>query len=118
MKALSIISLTTVLLFAGSSAAFAQDDDSSNSGDTCPPPGMDAPVSEQLAAIQAADAAQVIELDGCTGTASAEILDALTANEAISRVLQQETVSAGEIIGVGVEDGAVTVYVTADEADD
>ena len=114
MKALSIISLTTAVLLAGSSLALAQDGSS-----VCPPAGTDAPVSEQLAAIQAAGTAQVVEIADCTGSPSTEVVDALMANESIARVLQQDTVGAGEIIAVGVQDGAVTVYVGADdEADD
>lgn len=115
MKALAIVSMTTVMLLGGSSWAMAQD---TGETDVCPPPGMDTPVSEQLAAIHAAGTAQVIELEGCTGSASTEVIDALNANEAIARVLQQETVGAGEIIGVGVEGEAVTVYVSADDDDD
>ena len=115
MKALSIISLTTAMLLAGSSWTIAQD---GTSGSVCPPAGTDAPVSEQLAAIQAAGTAQVVGLEDCTGSPAAEVVDALMANESIARVLQQDTVGAGEIIAVGVQDGAVTVYVSADDEDD
>lgn len=113
MRLLSIISMTTVLLVAGSSWSIAQDN--GGTGDVCPPAGVDAPVAEQLAAIQAAGTAQVIEIADCTGTPATEVVDALLANESIARVLQQETVGAGEIIAIGVQDGAVTVYVTADD---
>ena len=115
MKAISIVSLTTALLLAGSSWAIAQD---SASGSVCPPAGTDAPVSEQLAAIEAAGTAQVIAIEDCTGSPAEGVVDALMANEAIARVLQQDTVGAGEIIAVGVEDGAVTVYVGDDDEDD
>lgn len=111
MQALSIISMTTALLLAGSSLAIAQSD---SSGDVCPPAGIDAPVAEQLAAIQAAETAQVISLEDCSFTPATELVDALMANEAIARVLQQDTVGAGEILGVSVEDGAVTIYVGGD----
>ena len=114
MRTLSIISLSTALLLAGSSFTLAQTDPSG--GDICPPAGTDMPVAEQLLAIQAADTAQVVTLDDCSLSPAAELVDALMANEAIVTVLEQETVGAGEILAVGVDDGAITIYVTADDA--
>ena len=110
--------MTAALLLAGSSLALAQSEGSTGGGDICPPLGIDAPVADQLAAIQAADTAVVVSLEDCSFSGNTEVVDALMANEGIAGVLQQETVGAGEILGVSVEDGAVTVYVSGDGDDD
>lgn len=77
---------------------------------------------EQAAAVAAATSAQVLRLTDCasdaSGSLSADVLAAVTANEAIARVLEQETVGAGEILGLSVEDTAVTIYVRDDDDED
>jgi hypothetical protein len=77
----------------------------------------------QAADVSAATNAHVLRLsdceDGVAGSFSPDVLAALTSNEAIDRVLQQETVSAGEIIGLSVEEQTVLIYVRDDDdADD
>ena len=115
MKSISIISLTTALLLSASSFALAQDD-AQDGRDICAPSGIQVTLPDLLTAISTVETAQVIRLDGCTGAPDASIIEALQANPAIVRVLEQETVSAGEIISVGSEDGNVTVYVGGDDA--
>ena len=113
MKIVSLIAFTATVLASSYAPAFAQDSDTT---DICAGLGSDVSTgAEQLAAVQAATTAVVIELEGCTGSLPAEFTDALLANEAISAVLQQESVGAGEIIGIGVEETNVTVYVSGDE---
>lgn len=110
MKTISIISLTTALLLSVPSIAMAQD-----AVDNCAPSGINVGAPELLAAISTVETAQVIRLDGCSGAPDGAIIEALQANPAIVRVLEQETVAAGEIIMVGSEDGNVTVYVSGEE---
>ena len=71
-------------------------------------------------AVAAATSAQVLRLTDCeTGaTPPADVLAALTANTAITRVLEQETVGAGEILAVSVNAQSVTIYVRDDESTD
>lgn len=76
----------------------------------------------QADAIAAATSAQVLRLtdceDGSGGSLSAEALAALTGNAAISRVLEQETVGAGEILAVSVDATSATIYVRDENEDD
>jgi len=71
------------------------------------------------AAVAGATSAQVLRLSNCedgTGnTPSADVLAALTANAAITTVLDQETVGTGEILAVTVDETAVTIYVRDDD---
>lgn len=115
MKSLSIAAMTAVLLMSGTTLTFAQSD---GTNDICSSVTSDvATGAEQIAAIQAATTATVIELDGCTGAPDPAFIEAMQANEAIARVLQQDNVGAGEIIAFGIEETTVTVYVGADETD-
>ena len=112
MKIVAIAALTAALFTGTAGFAMAQDTD------ICTQITQDvSTAAEQLAAVQAATEATVIELEGCQGSLPADLSEALTANEAIARVLQQETVGAGEIIGLGIEDGAITVYVSGDDSE-
>ena len=69
----------------------------------------------QADAIAAATSAQVLRLtdceDGSGRSLSADALAALTGNAAITRVLEQETVGAGEILAVSVDATSATIYV-------
>ena len=114
MKSISIITLTTALLLSVPSLAIAQDT-TADTQDSCITAGSDVALPDLLAAIGSVETAQVIRLNGCSGSPDSSVIDALMANPSIVRVLEQETVGAGEIIAVGSEDGNVTVYVTDDE---
>ena len=73
----------------------------------------------QASDIAAATNAQVIRLtdcaDGSGSSLSADVLAAISTNEAIGTVLQQETVAAGEIAGLSVDGQTVLIYVREDD---
>lgn len=76
--------------------------------------------ADALALVTSAQVSRLSDCeDGTVGALSAEAQAAVTANEAITRVLEQETVGAGEILGISVEGTTALIYVRddADETD-
>lgn len=111
MKVITTIALTAALFAGIATLANAQDD-------ICSQITQDVDTgAEQLAAVKAATSATVVELEGCTGNLDPVFAEALNANEAAAQVLQQETVGAGEIIGLGIQGTTLTIYVSANDED-
>lgn len=101
-----------------SEAEAAAGANSSNS-EVCSSVDLDAMSSATASDVAAATNAQVLSLtdceDGVVGSLSPDVLAALTANTVIAGVLEQETVAAGEILGLSVEAQTVIVYVRAED---
>lgn len=74
--------------------------------------------ADALALVTSAQVSRLSDCeDGTVGSLSAEAQAAVTANAAITRVLEQETVGAGEILGISVEGTTAVIYVRDDESE-